>query len=282
MNDHLKHLSPFVLKIYETLCPRTSLVLASRGALLSKEGRDAAEAHIIHSHRKSIVHRNHSFIQHHNFLPGRLAVETASLAYSIKLKCGIPYMVTANIDVEDGLVNVAIGILRHIGLNTDLEEEERESNKIKLVRLWIDFPLKDVGKLARVKSRPHVISKFHYINGSWMWTSVHLRTATINISAAAKCKHKQFPKFLAGANTVHKSQGATFDEIFYDNNKSQHNRLAYVGLRRVKTLKGFYLTNNKNLIFNLAKRTTAPNIKEINDEYLRLDRYLMKTFVSQE
>ncbi|GBO05280.1 hypothetical protein AVEN_112140-1 [Araneus ventricosus] len=191
-------------------------------------------------------------------------------------------MVTANIDVEVGMVNVAIGILRHIGLNIDLEEEESESNKTKLVRLWIDFPSKDVSKLARVKSRPHVKSKFHYINGSWMWTSVHPRTATINISAAAKCKHKQFPKFLAGAITIHKSHGATFDEICYDNNKSQHNRLVYVGLRRVKTLKGFYLTNDKNLIFNLAKRTTAPNIKEINDEYLRLDRYLMKSFVSQE
>ncbi|GBO09987.1 hypothetical protein AVEN_214253-1, partial [Araneus ventricosus] len=153
-----------------------------------------------------------------------LAVETASLAYSIKLKCGIPYMVTVNMDVENGLVNVAIGNLRHIELNIDLEEEESESNKTKLVRLWIDFSSKDVGKLARVKSRPHVISKFHYINGSWMWTPVHPRTATINISAAAKCKHKQFPKFLSGAITVHKSHGGTFDIIVYDNNKSQHNQ----------------------------------------------------------
>ncbi|GBN96052.1 hypothetical protein AVEN_101270-1 [Araneus ventricosus] len=133
-------------------------------------------------------------------------------------------MVTANIDVEDGLVNVAIGILRHIGLNIDLEEEESESNKTKLVQLWIDFPSKDVGKLARVQSCPHVISKFHYINGSWMWTPVHPRTATINISSPAKCKHKQFPKFLAGVITVHKSHVATIDVIIYDNNKSQHNQ----------------------------------------------------------
>ncbi|GBN43152.1 hypothetical protein AVEN_179383-1, partial [Araneus ventricosus] len=149
------------------------------------------------------------------------AVETAGLAYSIKLKCKIPNMVTANIDV---------------------------------CRRWL-------GECC---------------NRS-VWTPVHPRTATINISGAAKCKCKQFPMVPARAITVHKSQGATFDEIFYDNNKSQHNKLVYVGFCRVQTLEGFYLTN-KNFIFNHAKRTTAPNIKEINDECLRLDRHSLKTF----
>ncbi|GBM13725.1 hypothetical protein AVEN_89992-1 [Araneus ventricosus] len=133
-----------------------------------------------------------------------------------------------------------------------------------------------------IKSRPHVISKFHNINGNAMWTPVHVRNATIIFSGAVKCKRKQFLVVPASEITVHKSQGATFDEIVYDYNKSQHNHLVYVGLSRVKTLEGLYLTNDKNdYIFHHAKGTTALNIKEINDEYLRLDRYPLETLVSQ-
>ncbi|GBO35535.1 hypothetical protein AVEN_139136-1 [Araneus ventricosus] len=63
---------------------------------------------------------------------------------------------------------------------------------------------------------------------------------------------------------------------------SRHNQLVYVGLSRVKTLEGLHLTKDKNdFTFHHAKGTTAPNIKEINDEYLRLDRHPLKTLVSQ-
>ncbi|GBM89693.1 hypothetical protein AVEN_173207-1 [Araneus ventricosus] len=141
--------------------------------------------------------------------------------------------------IEDGLVNGAIGILRHIELNIDEEEEESESNKTKLVRLWIEFPSKDMGNLAKVKSRPHVIAKFHNINGSSMWTPVHLRTATININGAVKCSSQ----WLQTVRLLFTSlREPTYDEIIYDYNKSQHNQLVYVGLSRVETLEGLYLS----------------------------------------
>ncbi|GBM00009.1 hypothetical protein AVEN_1199-1, partial [Araneus ventricosus] len=132
--------------------------------------------------------KNSELVNARNQLHRLSAVETDGLPYSIKLKCGILYMVTANIDVEDGLVNGAVGILRHIELNIGEKEEERKSNKTKLVGLWIEFPS-------------------IYIYRS-TWTPVHLRTATINISGAVKCKRK-FPMVPAGAITVHKSRSMT-------------------------------------------------------------------------
>ncbi|GBN31343.1 hypothetical protein AVEN_87135-1 [Araneus ventricosus] len=136
-----------------------------------------------------------------------------------------------------------------------------------------------MGILAKVKSRPHVIAKFHNINGSSMWTPVHLRTATININGAVKCSSQ----WLQTVRLLFTSfREPTYDEIGYDYNKSQHNQLVYVGLSRVKTLEGLYLTNDKNdYTFHHAKGTTAPKTKEINDEYLRLDRLPLKTLVSQ-
>ncbi|GBN27269.1 hypothetical protein AVEN_64246-1 [Araneus ventricosus] len=104
-----------------------------------------------------------------------------------------------------------------------------------------------------------------------MWTPVHPRTATISISGAVKCKLKQFPMVPAGAITVHKSHGATFEEIAYDYNKSQHNQLVYIELSRVKALEGLYLTNDKNdYTFHHAKGTTVPN-------YQRNQRRILKT-----
>ena len=40
--------------------------------------------------------------------------KTSSLLYCLPLAVGYPYMITVNIDVDDGLVNGAIGILRYI------------------------------------------------------------------------------------------------------------------------------------------------------------------------
>ncbi|GFX04698.1 ATP-dependent DNA helicase [Trichonephila clavipes] len=50
-------------------------------------------------------------------------VESGGLPYSLKLAVGYPYMITMNLDVEDGLVNGAIGTLKYIEYLT--EDENR-------------------------------------------------------------------------------------------------------------------------------------------------------------
>ncbi|GFU35374.1 ATP-dependent DNA helicase [Trichonephila clavipes] len=46
-------------------------------------------------------------------------VESDGLPYSLKLAVGYPYMITMNLDVEDGLVNGAIGTLKYIEYLTE-------------------------------------------------------------------------------------------------------------------------------------------------------------------
>ncbi|GBN79790.1 hypothetical protein AVEN_29768-1 [Araneus ventricosus] len=80
--------------MYETLCPRTSPVLTSREALPSKGRRNAAEASVIDGHRKTIVHRNHSLTQHHNFLYGSWKSRGSTDAgheIEARLRCNGPF-----------------------------------------------------------------------------------------------------------------------------------------------------------------------------------------------
>ncbi|GFU13966.1 ATP-dependent DNA helicase [Trichonephila clavipes] len=46
-------------------------------------------------------------------------VESGGLPYSSKLAVGYPYMITINLDVEDGPVNGAIGTLKYIEYLTE-------------------------------------------------------------------------------------------------------------------------------------------------------------------
>lgn len=54
-----------------------------------------------------------------------------NLPHAIVLVPGAGYMLTLNIDVKDGLVNTAVGVLQEI--------EYREGNACDAVRLWIQL-----------------------------------------------------------------------------------------------------------------------------------------------
>ncbi|XP_011858135.1 PREDICTED: ATP-dependent DNA helicase PIF1-like [Vollenhovia emeryi] len=62
--------------------------------------------------------------------------ECCGLAYKLLLKIGIKYMVVTNIDVEDGLVNGACGILRKITFKQGTEEP---------IIIWLDFNNNRIG-----------------------------------------------------------------------------------------------------------------------------------------
>jgi len=66
-------------------------------------------------------------------------------------------MVRANIDVLDGLVNGAIGILRYV-------EQDVEA---RVKRLWPTFGDTRIGRLLRVRCRAHVIANSD-LNENWI------------------------------------------------------------------------------------------------------------------
>src|SRR6187551_3174408 len=100
-------------------------------------------------------------------------VELGELPYKIPLAVGYPYMNTTNINVGDGIVSGAIGVLKNIELLTEDEHySELEAstsvvtNKQRL-RQWIEFPIEVIGQRCRLKAKPHVICKRDVLDLKW-------------------------------------------------------------------------------------------------------------------
>lgn len=70
------------------------------------------------------------------------------MAYKIRLKINIKYMIVVNLDVQDGLVNGCIGTLKHITFD-ETKNKTKESNTAKI--LWFQFERKQTGSKQRKK-----------------------------------------------------------------------------------------------------------------------------------
>lgn len=197
--------------------------------------------------------------------------ETSGLPYLLRLAVGMPYIITTNIDVEDGIVNGAIAELKYI-------EQAEDDPQQNIVKLWVKFESAGIGVGLRTKSRPEVYSKPGVLQPDW--TPISKRSANIKLNCSIKCKRLQFPIVSASALTVHKSQGGTFSEIVYDYNKHQEQQLVYVGLSRVSSLEGLYLTDSTNAFrFHHAKGSKSPKIEDLRTELKRLANHQMSTIV---
>ncbi|XP_065091680.1 uncharacterized protein LOC135712664 isoform X2 [Ochlerotatus camptorhynchus] len=196
-------------------------------------------------------------------------VETGCLPYLLRLAVGTPYMLTTNVDVEDGIVNGAIGELMFVERNEDDPLQQ-------IMRLWMMFENNSIGKTLRVKARPMVYSKPGVLKSEW--TPIARRSANISLNGGVKCKRIQFPVVSACALTVHKSQGGTFAEVVYNYEKSQEQQLVYVGLSRVTSIEGLYLTNSSNVFkFHHGKSATTPRIRDLRTELERLSNHRLRT-----
>ncbi|GFW58118.1 ATP-dependent DNA helicase [Trichonephila clavipes] len=196
-----------------------------------------------------------------------------------------------NLDVEDGLVNGAIGTLKYIEYLTedeqvtiygttevDVEPQPSTSTRIrKRVRLWLEFPNPSMGQLCRVKAKPHVMCKRDVLD--LKWTLIVIRATNILLGGNIKYRRNQFPVVSASAITIHKSQGGIFDEVVFNYDKSQQIQLVYVALSRVTSIDGLYLTNDKDdFKFYHGRGSTA---KDIRDEYDRMANHRLPTLSMQ-
>jgi hypothetical protein len=195
--------------------------------------------------------------------------DTGNLPYSISLTEGYPYMTTLIADVEDGLVNGAIGVLSCVEYYPTMHNDDES------MRAWLEFDTEYIRRRVRLKYRPHVRSKPDLLNERWL--PIEGRSSHI-ITARIKCR-LQFPLLAACALTIHKSQGVTFNEIVCHCHKNHMQQLVYVALNRLTSLEGIFLTNATNdFTFYHAHGSTAPSIKEVQDEYLRLANHRLPTF----
>jgi len=191
------------------------------------------------------------------------ANETVGLPFMLNLLVGKPYQIKTNIDVLDGLVNGAIGILRYI--------ERDEDARVK--RLWLSFNRPKTGRLIRAKCDAHVRSHPHLKQG---WVPISERTANIQLKGSIwTCKRKQFPLCQACAITIHKSQGGTYETVISEYNKNHDQQLVYVAMSRATSLQGLHLTHrDKDHRFHHARGKVN---RDLRNEFARLKRHPFKT-----
>jgi len=144
--------------------------------------------------------------------------ECLGFPYSIRLAKGHPYMITSNIDVDDGLVNGATETLQYIEhlAEKDVTEETDTDGYGKItqtVRLWLKFDSKRVGTKTRLKAIPYVTCKGDVLRSAW--PPIRQQSVRIELGRGKliKCRRIQLAVTSACAITIHKSQGGTFEQI---------------------------------------------------------------------
>lgn len=170
--------------------------------------------------------------------------EFGNLPREILLVSGKLYMITANIDVMDGLVNGAVGksscandeeVAAQQQDKDELEEEGTDPTAATaaffLRRLWLQFDLLTTGKLARLRSK-HAVNEArrngYDVECTWIPIEPRSLTVTVDRKSGVACRHRQFPLVQASAITVHKSQGRTYSAVVYEYARNPQ-KLVYVG-----------------------------------------------------
>lgn len=207
-------------------------------------------------------------------LKGKPAAETQGLPEKLLLQTGVHYMVTSNIDVEDGLFNGAIGVLKkyvtHPTRNT-------------VVKVFLDFESPTIGKNARSKHRQTQLSPEAQAESELNSTTLLLTPlvpSKMSFAVTRKYHNQvmrhQFPLVIAEAITIHKSQGSTFEKITIQIPQQNRRSLIYVALSRATKLENLYLVGKA------LKKTKPPQsddkiVKEMNR--LKTEAVLIPKFI---
>ena len=147
--------------------------------------------------------------------------ETGGLHSTLKIAIGAHVMLTTNVDISDGLVNGARGVVVHVVTNNDRD----------ITTVLVSFGNERVG-IKSIQSSPHRL-RFPHAVPLTKYEVVFL--AKRKRGSEIKCL--QFPLTLAWATTIHKVQGLTLDEIVVDMKGGRFSPgQAYVAFSRVKHL----------------------------------------------
>ncbi|GFW52988.1 ATP-dependent DNA helicase [Trichonephila clavipes] len=150
----------------------------------------------------------------------------------IKFKVGAKYMLTYNIDTADGLVNGAVGQLKKLEYCFI-----KGSNNQEVKRIWLEFSNpNDIGKEKRKQCIRYTIQN----KMSLLWTSIERVKKVVHRSNndAISVTRNQFPVILAEAMTIHKSQGATFQDAAVGFNK-----ISIAAQPSIENILGFFFPN---------------------------------------
>ena len=160
--------------------------------------------------------------------------ETYGLPKKLDLAIGVRYMVSTNIDIEDGLVNGSSGVLRHI-------DTYLLGNELIVQRAWIEIDYSTIG--ARARSR----LGFRSLDGKALTpiTRVERELPTKTGNTLVRVSRCQFPLVICEAITIHKSQGQSYDQVVVDVSAKMGLQLLYTDLSRARSAAGLFLVGEE-------------------------------------
>ncbi|CAF1163397.1 unnamed protein product [Rotaria sordida] len=162
--------------------------------------------------------------------------ETYGLPLEINLKVDAKYIMTVNIDIEDGLVNGAFGKLIMID-----HGKLQKTNETVPCRLWIKFNEEKIGR----KTIANFQNVMRNRNIDLSLTPIEPVTRQINTkSTNFKVERKQFPVVPCEAMTIYKSQGGTYEKVVVNLKKGMTRSELYVASSRATKAGGLYLVGD--------------------------------------
>ncbi|XP_069108223.1 uncharacterized protein [Argopecten irradians] len=155
---------------------------------------------------------------------------TAGLMNVVPIAVGMPYEITANLNIQDGLVNGACCHVRKI--------EYKQENTDRPSIIWVQFEDNSTGLETR-RTYNHLRSP--NIDNTWTPIFDTQRNFMYNRKSFIRI---QFPIRPAAAKTIHKSQGCTLKKVVVDmTSVRKQPHMHYVALSRVRNLSDLFILN---------------------------------------
>ena len=158
--------------------------------------------------------------------------KTKQITLVLQLSVGERTEIALNVRTDDGMTNGAGNVIKKIQLN----QRDKPSGII-----WVQFDHDDVGEKTRHENK-HLYAQG--IQATWTPIKPITTQFAVGKNQTAQVVRKQFPLRPAAAKTIHRSQGDTEQRIVVNfNTKRAVPHIHYVGLSRVTTIEGLYITD---------------------------------------
>ncbi|XP_069109878.1 uncharacterized protein [Argopecten irradians] len=170
--------------------------------------------------------------------------KTAGLMTIVPVAVGMVYEVTANLNIEDGLVNGACCVVKHI--------EYKQANTDRPSVVWVQFEDDKTGVETR-RTYKHLQTA----DVLYSWTPIFDTQQTFLYNKKTYIRI-QFPLRPAAAKTIHKSQGCTLQNVVFDMTSSRkQSHMHYVAFSRVRKLSDLHILN-----LNVEKMSVDPAVRD--------------------
>lgn len=197
---------------------------------------------------------------------------TCGLHKIIHISIDLPYEITNNINVEDGITNGSECIVKYI-------DYRNSTTNIPSI-LWVSFNDTKTGIATRTTYRQFYTNDIHHT-----WTPIFAVKRQFHVGRSyIPVVRVQFPLVIGAAKTIHKSQGSSVDQLLISMNNKKMKHGHYVALSRIRSLNGLYIENlfpekisiDENVITEMARLRTTGQTKLSYTDPLTVPNNLLK------